>query len=454
MNDQTEAATLPRGTQLVVTISMVMFLVAASFQSAWAQSPLITLGSAKSFAVLGASTVTNTGPSTIYGDLGVSPGSAVTGFPPGLIVAPGTLHAADMVALNAQIDVVTAYNLLASKPCDQDLTDQDLGGKTLVAGVYCFSSSAQLTGTVKLDAQGNANAVFIFKTGSTLITASNANVKLLNGAQSCNAFWQVGSSATVGTYTSFIGNILALTSITVTTGASLNGRALARNGAVTLDNNNIFFSSCTQGTTDGGDIGSIPGSGGGGAVAGPGPVCIDIKGPKHVTTTVIPATSTSPTQTLLTVRDADSGLASIVVTLSINSDITIPAFAPGTTGPVIVTTTKITAGSPSGFDLKAIDVCGNVTIIDPVDFIITANKTVTLTGLPQEERFVTIANEGLQALIITVNDDYEGTIWLKPATTRTINILRAMNPGHDNTITFEAIGFGKSGKAQIFVHPK
>src|SRR6202140_1509471 len=188
-----------------------------------------------SFAVLGGSTVTNTAtPTTVTGNLGVSPGSAVTGFPPG-IVTGGTIHAADAVAAQAQSDLTTTYVNLANEACSTDLTGQDLGGKTLTPGVYCFSTSAQLTGTLTLDAQGNANAVFIFQIGSTLTTASNSSVVLVNGAQNCNVFWQVGSSATLGTGTAFVGNILALTSITLTTGASASGRTLARNGAVTLD---------------------------------------------------------------------------------------------------------------------------------------------------------------------------------------------------------------------------
>ena len=197
-----------------------------------------SLGSAQRFAVLGGSTVTNTGSSVITGDLGVSPGTAVTGFPPGLVVS-GTIHGADAAALAAQDAVTTAYNSLVGQACTQDLTGQDLGGQTLTAGVYCFSSSAQLTGTLTLNAQGNANAVFIFKMGSTLTTASASSVVLTNGGSPGNVFWQVGSSATLGTGTSFAGNILALTSITVTTGARVTGRTLARNGAVTLDTNAV-----------------------------------------------------------------------------------------------------------------------------------------------------------------------------------------------------------------------
>lgn len=209
---------------------------------AWAQTAP-SLGSAQSFAVLGSSTVTNTGPSVITGDLGVSPGSAVTGFPPGLVVG-GMIHAADAFALSAQGSVTTAYNSLAGQSCTQDLTGQDLGGLILTPGVYCFSTSAQLTGPLTLNAQGDASAVFIFKTGSTLTTASGSSVALMNGGSACNVFWQIGSSATLGTTTSFVGNILALTSITLTTAANVTGRALARTGAVTLDSNTITAAVC------------------------------------------------------------------------------------------------------------------------------------------------------------------------------------------------------------------
>lgn len=192
-----------------------------------------------SFAVLGGSTVTNTNtPTIVTGNLGVSPGSAVTGFPPGTVTG-GTIHAADSVAAQAQSELTTAYNSLAGSPCNTDLTGQDLGGKTLTPGVYCFSTSAQLTGTLTLNAQGNPNAVFIFKIGSTLTTASASSVLLINSASSCGVFWQVGSSATLGTGTALAGSIVALTSITLNTGANVTGRALARNGAVTLDNNHV-----------------------------------------------------------------------------------------------------------------------------------------------------------------------------------------------------------------------
>ena len=204
----------------------------------------VNLGSADSFAVLAGTTVTNTGPSVINGDLGVSPGTAITGFPPGII--NGTTYSAGAVALQAQKDLTTAYNSAAGQTCSTSLTGQNLGGLTLLPGVYCFSSSAQLTGPLTLNAQGDPNAVFLFQIGSTLTTASSSSVLFTNGGQGDNVFWQVGSSATLGTTTQFAGSILALTSITLDTGANIDcGRALAINGAVTLDTNVVSTGTAT-----------------------------------------------------------------------------------------------------------------------------------------------------------------------------------------------------------------
>ena len=213
---------------LLACVGLVAFLCGPS--PALAQ----TLGTAASFAVLGSSTVTCTGASIITGDLGVSPGSAVTGFPVPCTDV-GTIHAADAVALQAQNDVTTAYNFLAGQACNANLTGQDLGGLTLTPGVYCFTSSAQLTGTLTLSGAGT----YIFRIGSTLTTASGSSVLLINGALACNVWWQVGSSAILGTTSFLPGNILALASVTLNTGASVSGRALARTGAVTLDGNNV-----------------------------------------------------------------------------------------------------------------------------------------------------------------------------------------------------------------------
>jgi hypothetical protein len=196
--------------------------------------------------------VTNTGTTTVNGNVGVSPGSAVTGFPPCVVAGGGTIHSNDAVAIQAQNELTTAYNAAAGTACTADLTGQDLGGMTLTPSAYCFSSSAQLTGALTLNFLGNANAAFIFKIGSTLTTASSSKVLLINGGTSCNVFWQVGSSATLGTTTNFAGNILALTSITLTTGATNSGRNLARNGAVTLGTNQVV--GCAVG-----GVGGLPG---------------------------------------------------------------------------------------------------------------------------------------------------------------------------------------------------
>jgi hypothetical protein len=197
----------------------------------------VSLGpNVSTFGVLGASTVTNTGATTIFGNLGLSPGTSVTGFPPGSVT--GSINIATSFAGAAQNDLTTAYNVAANLPSN-GANPSDLGGTTVFPGVYTSSSSLQLTGTVTLNALGNANAVFVFQMGTTLTTATNSAVVLINGASAANVYWQVGSSATIGSGTSFAGNILAQASISFGTGATLRGRALARTGAVTLLGNSI-----------------------------------------------------------------------------------------------------------------------------------------------------------------------------------------------------------------------
>jgi len=233
-----------------ITAGAVLALAAAALTLApfafGAQAP-VGLGTAANFAVLAGSTVTNTGPSVISGSVGLDPGSAVTGFPPGIVLA-GTTQVADGVALQAQNDLVTAYNSAAGRSSTATVSG-DLAGRTLVSGVYTSASTLGLSGALTLDAQGDPNAVFIFQAGSSLIVGSGSQVVLIGGAQACNVYWQVGSSATIGTGSSFVGNIMALTSVTMTTGATLQGRALARNGAVTLDTNTITSPTCTTSTT-------------------------------------------------------------------------------------------------------------------------------------------------------------------------------------------------------------
>ncbi len=219
-------------------------LMGALTSSSYAQAP--PLGTVANFAILAGAGITNTGPSVITGtaahpgDLGTNT-ATIIGFPPGIVVPPGVIHApGDGPTITAQNDLTTAFNNLAGRPATVNLTGQNLGGLVLIPGVYFFSSSAQLTGALSLNALGNSNAVFIFNIGSTLTTASASSVLLTNGAQGGNVFWRVGSSATLGTTTTFAGDILAQASITLNTAANIVcGAAWARTGAVTLDTNNI-----------------------------------------------------------------------------------------------------------------------------------------------------------------------------------------------------------------------
>ena len=209
---------------------------------------MIGLGTASSFVVLAGSGVTNTGPTTLNGDIGTFPTTSITGA--GSLTVNGTNHAGDGVTQGAKADLVTAYGVAAGQASNVTVS-ADLAGQTLTGGVYTSASSMGLSGALTLDASGNPDSVFVFQVGSALTIGSGARVLLIGGAQACNVFWQVGSSATVGTGAAFRGNVLALTSITMTTGATLEGRALARNGAVTLDTNVITAPVCTTppGTT-------------------------------------------------------------------------------------------------------------------------------------------------------------------------------------------------------------
>jgi hypothetical protein len=231
---------------LMASLIAVSALIFGALSMAALASTAPGMGTATSYAILAGTTVTNTGNTVITGDLGVSPGTACTGLPapctgdgPGTV--SGAIHAGDAQALQAQTDLTAAYGVAASSPSNSNMTGQDLGDKTLTPGTYTFSSSAQLTGTLTL----NGNGVYIFQIASTLTTAPGATVSLID-AQPCNVFWQVGSSATLDTTTTFVGTIMALTDIHLKNEASIAGRALARNGEVTLINNQITApTSCT-----------------------------------------------------------------------------------------------------------------------------------------------------------------------------------------------------------------
>jgi len=233
-----------RPIRLFTAVALAGALAFSSTIALAAEQP--TMGTAANYAVMGATAITNTGPTVINGNMAISPGgpSSVTGFPPGVVT--GEVDAADADAVLAHTDLVGAYNDAAAETTTVNLTGTDLGGLTLTPGTYTFDSSAQLTGTLTLDGGDDTNATFIFQIGSTLTTASNSTVALINGAGACAVFWQVASSATLGTTTNFQGTIMAMTSITMNTGATIGvggvgygGRALAMNGAVTLDSNII-----------------------------------------------------------------------------------------------------------------------------------------------------------------------------------------------------------------------
>jgi hypothetical protein len=269
---------------VVLASSAATLLIVSSTSVDAAIVPPISLATAANYAVLGGQTVTNTGPSILNASLGLWPGTAITGFPPGQVLPPGTTDTTNAVAQQAQSDLTAAYLAAAGRPLNATMP-ADLTGLTLVGGVYAGPSKSPLSlnGTLVLDGAGDPNSVFIFQTDSTLITGSSSTVTLINGAQECNVYWQVGSSATLGSGSVFAGNILALTSISVTTGVTVHGRALARNGAVTLDTDTFTSPTCAGVTAaPGGPPATSPG-GGTGPGGGPGVTIPGLGSPTETT---------------------------------------------------------------------------------------------------------------------------------------------------------------------------
>ncbi len=232
---------LAAGAALVLAVAFTAGLASAAGPTA------VGLGTARTFAVLAGSGITNTGPSVMNGDIGSYPTTTITGFPPGIV--NGTNHAGDAVTQGAKTDLTTAYNDAAGKTPTTTIPTE-LGGTTLTGGTYSSAAGTfGITGNLTLNGGGDPTSVWVFQMASTLTTATGSSVTLIGGAQSCNVFWQVGSSATLGGSTTFRGSILALTSVTLVTSATVDGRVLARNGAVTLDTNTITVPTCAAAPT-------------------------------------------------------------------------------------------------------------------------------------------------------------------------------------------------------------
>ncbi len=238
----------PRAVVAMVAIALVIAIGAMAGRTVSAAGPApVNLLTAANFSVLAHTGVTNSGPTTVDRDLGVNPSASVIGFggPPNGTVL-GTIHAADAVAVQAKVDLDAAYGIAASAPVTASHTA--LGGLTLIGGVYdSGGATLDLTGTLTLDGQNDPSSVWIFKASSDLITASSSRVSFINGASPCNVFWQVTSSASLGTGSTFVGTIMALASVTIADSVTVYGRALARTGTVTLLNDRFLTLACAGG---------------------------------------------------------------------------------------------------------------------------------------------------------------------------------------------------------------
>ena len=336
-----------------VGLGAVLLVTSAMSTVASAAGTGPTLGTAGSFGVLAGAGVTNTGPTVVAGDLGTCPTADVTGFPPGVV--GGTIHANDAAACGAQADTTIAYNNAAGRAPTQTFGGPtDLGGLTLSGGVYATPTSFAITGTLTLDGAGNPDATFIFQAGSTVITATNSSVVFVNGAQACNVFWQVGSSATLGVGSQFKGTILALSSITANTNAAVDGRLLARNGAVTLDSNRIAQPVCAAATTTSGPSSTTtpggPTTTGATSTTTPGgPTTTGATStttPGGPTTTGATSTTTTAGPTTTTTAGPTSTTATTATTAAPTTTTTRPTATTATTaGPTVTTANPQTSGN-------------------------------------------------------------------------------------------------------------
>ena len=226
----------------VAMVALASFLALTLARASEAAAVAVPLGSAGSFAILAGAGITNTGPTTVSGDIGTFATTSFTGS--ASVTQSGTNHAGDVVTQDAKNALVTAYNNAAGQGPTTPIVGLTLGGKTLTRGVYNSGSTIDLTGTVTLDAQGDPDSIFVLQAGSALTTATSSSVALINGARSCNVFWQIGSDATLGVGSTFVGTLLVQNSIVLKTGAVVDGRVLASIGSVTLDTNTISKPGC------------------------------------------------------------------------------------------------------------------------------------------------------------------------------------------------------------------
>ncbi|MCJ1251269.1 hypothetical protein MMC30_008500 [Trapelia coarctata] len=299
----------------------------------------VNLGSAGTYAILAASTITSTGLTIANGDIGVSPGSSVTGFPPGVFT--GTEHLGDPVAAAAEADAGTAYGQAAALPCGTVLSGQDLGGMTLFPGVYCFSTSAALNGILTLDAQGDPNAIFVFQIGTTLTAGTAAQVLLINGAQACAVTWQVGSSATLNIGTMFAGNIIAQASVSVLSNVATQGGLYALSGAVTLIDDQISA------------VGSCGGGGGSSSSSLSSTSSSSVSSTSNSTTTTTTTTTTSSiisttSSTTSSTKFSTTAPATCTAT-TVTKTITLPwtSFCKVTCKPTLTITATVTVTIPA-----------------------------------------------------------------------------------------------------------
>ncbi len=398
-------------------------LLALAFAGNALGATAVPLGAAATFGALSSTAMTNAGSNTVvHGNIGSSTSIGAGVTHPGF----GAYGAGSSQLANAQASLLTAYGAAAAATPDQPtITGANLAGKTLVPGVYNSTSSILISGPtpLTLDGGGDPNAVFIFQAASFLTVDPTSSVTLTGKAQACNVFWQVGSSAFLkNTDATFNGTILALTQITLTDAITVNGRVLAQNADVTFIHDTVNTPTCT----------------------GSPPPPVDTTPPACALTATL---NGPPKQIQVTVQDSGSGLGSVQVTTSTNATTVVPPFASGTTGPVVVTATKINPSTGSSVALSVTDAAGNVMKCDPILSGLTGGPRAgpvsrTFKNLVSTESRVTIVNgkPGLRGFTLKVNGKTFAVPTLADGRQVVIDVSAAMRPGHRNTITISAIG--------------